>query len=395
VPIKVAIKGKWGRLIDKDTKEETNYCLPSVTVAERYRGESSTTADHIIGSYSGQDSRRSFTDGPFGKLYDYEIVLEFSTLPTHIMKEVDFFTIALGITPDEDVYINSLSGKVAYYTALAEHFETYERKYITSTLAGEEGVSNPDGLNTVVLRSPSPSNKSNGQYFPITSAIGISRNEVNAVDKLTMIGASKFYPDNTTTNTSTPFAGGGGSIITGNTESINESGPLSVTVENLKIIEKEEQKKLYEDATTRDAYDILTLTPYTPPKFEKFIEKIGLANRMRHRNLTIKSNKLLWNKHWLVKSFVQEGLDFFTPGGHYFTWDDYVYKTRCMLFGPVETIYSAVFVHHRHGKSVSTATASEAYAGWVRVRYMEGTFKKMDGEPKPKMDLLTAAQQGY
>jgi hypothetical protein len=182
-----------------------------------------------------------------------------------------------------------------------------------------------------------------------------------------MVGASAFHADN--------------------------KDKLSVTISNLKTIEKEEQKKLYEDATSRDAFDSLSLTPYVPPKFSKFLEKIGLKDRISHNNLSIKSNKLLWENHHIVKSFTQEGLDFFTPGGHYFTWSSSVYRTRCTIFGPVESVYSVDWVHHRHGKSVPSASASAAYAGWVRVEYMEGRLKQITGTGiKPKADLLTGAQ---
>jgi len=394
VPIKIVIKGKWGRILDEVLGEEIGYCLPSVVVSEHYRNEPSETADHVVGTASGKDSRRSYTEGEFGKLYDYEIIIELSKLPTHIMKEVDFFTITLGITPDENVQIDSVSGVMAYYTKLVEAIKTYERKYLVSTLS-TEGTVNPDGPNTEAYRAPSPNSKSNGQYFPLTQSNYVSQNETKAVDKMTMIGASKFYIDNATTSVGSEFAGGGGvdAASLEDQDSIKESGPLSVTVGNLKTIEKEEQKKLYEDATGRDTYDTLVLAPYTHPKFDVFVGKIGLYGKLKHSNLIIESNKLLWDKHWLVTSFIQDGLEFFTLGGHYFTWADYVYKTRCTIFGPVETVYSVVFVH-RHCKSVPTASAYEAYAGWVKFRYIEGRVQQIEGVATPKVDLVSQAITG-
>ena len=404
VPIEVTIKGKWGIL---KNKEQTGYyCLPSVTVTEYYSDDSSA----VMAIYYGKNSRESHTKGPTGKLYDYEIVLKLSTLPTHIMKEVKLCTITLGLTPDEDVNIASLSGKLAYYTALTESIQTYERKYITSTVAGEDGISNPDGLNTATYRVPSPNRKSNGQYFPQLAVNTLTQNDVKLVDKMTMVGAGKFYPDNMTTTVGTPFAGGGGTFGGGgasgswgdgggvvgtiDNDAIKECGPLTVTVGNLKTVEREEQKKLYEDATTRDDYDVLTLTPYLHPNIATFLSKIGLG-KIQHGDLLIKSNKLLWDKHHLVKSFVQDGLEFFTMGGHYFTWSNDVYKTRCMLFGPVKSVYAAVFVHHRHGQSVATATAYEAYVGWVRVGYMEGKLNQVDSiHKKTTGDLINVARFG-
>jgi len=397
VPIKVIITGKWGKLLDENTGVYTNYCLPSVTVAEHYRGEISITADHTVGTFSGKDSRRSYTEGSYGKLYDYEIVLELSKLPTHIMKEVDFFTITLGITPDEEIEIESLDGVMAYYTQLTESLKIYERKYICSTLDGGD-VKNSDGPQTADYRAPSPANKGNGQYFPTATSVGTSANEIKTADKMTMVGASKFYIDNPTESTTRPLVAGGGSgswdgggIVVVNSDAIKESGLLDVTLFNLKTIEKEEQKKLYKDALDRDAYDILILNSLVPIKFKTFLNKIGLNSSINKGKLTIKSNKLLWENHNLVKRFIQDGLDFFHPGGHYFTWADYIYKTRCTIFGPVETVYSILFVHHLHGKSTPTTSALDAYAGWVRIAYYEGRLAQITGAQPPNVDLVTRA----
>ena len=77
-------------------------------------------------------------------------------------------------------------------------------------------------------------------------------------------------------------------------------------------------------------------------------------------------------KHHLKKEFIQDGLEFFQPGGHYFVWGDDVWRTRCYIFSPVQDVYSVKFVHYKHGGQVDTVDPGHAYAGWVRLEFYEG-----------------------
>jgi len=421
VPVKVVIKGQWG-IKGYRTKDELRFCFPTVRVFEPEESGSHLMfmkrIDEVeIAKKVGKFAFDSYTEGKYGKLYDYEITIELSKLPTHMVSQPPFFQVALSIMLDEFLIVKSVEGFTAKYKKGEETIQVWERRYQHSTLLSGDNTVNPDGPKTDKYRSPSPNSKTNGQYFPLTT--DVVPNAIKLADKMTMVGAGKYSPDPpeetvTKMGESGGTYGGGGSsysgsagdgigpwlswdeasgVNTGGTGGFEESGVFSVTISNLKTVERDKQKKLYEAAQDKDKLDILKLTPFLPPGFDTFITKVESTSKSKE--LTIKSNKLLWINHHLVKRFRQDGLDFFTPGGHYFSWLAETFKTRCTLFGAVENVYIVAFMHPKHGKSIIGATAGEAYKGWVSLAYMLGRLDQIAGTGAglPKgVDLLTRSK---
>ena len=113
------------------------------------------------------------------------------------------------------------------------------------------------------------------------------------------------------------------------------------------------------------------------------------------KNCILSNLKVDWEHNYYNRQFTQDG-DFFVPGGHYFAWSPNYFRSRCTIFGPVETVYTVDWVHHSHGGREEALDAGLAYAGWARLAFYEGRLNNLTylgqsdyGEPT---DLLTGAK---
>ena len=171
---------------------------------------------------------------------------------------------------------------------------------------------------------------------------------------------------------------------------------IEATIDTLKEIEENAQKDLFEDATNLDQNNILEFSSVAPPAVAYWIDYIG-SDITYSRGMSLRYDVLHWENSKYPGLLKQSG-NFWQPGGHYFSWSDKFLKTKCYTMGPVQTVYDAQFVHHRHGGTSEVMDAGHAYAGWGRVEYYEAIIwsrqilgqKNQPAEP----DALAGARNG-
>ena len=331
----VEINGKIG-IYDGRT-----YCKPQITISEYGMDddESEEYPPTVVYS-SGGSSGSSFNEG----VEDYNLEIGLSRSPKRVLHKSKLFQIKLTLPANQHLMLNSDSGILIWsgeYVDATESIKVWEQRYVTST--GEFGDKNPDGVDSKNLRSFDRDVKNAGQYFP-TGINTSEQDEVKMCDKMTMVGASKQF---------------------------QEDEDLEISIGNLKTIENEKQRELYEDSYNRDSYDTLTYSTILPPNVQQFIDEHGVTFDFSSGLCKFESEKLKFDDQEATTSFDQSA-GFWQPGGHYFRWGDKYASTRCYILGPIETVYYPVAVHHKHGKDVLPWTPYEAYVGWSKLEYYEG-----------------------
>lgn len=362
-PTKLIINGTWGTTGNLSDDTLANLCKPSILFRETRDGE-------IVNVYS-QQGRSGEILSPLGdRSSSYTISINFNKYPNRILFPPSYCDLTL--TPVENEYMNISSIELygSVYTEAQESILVWEQKFKVSTLnIGDKA--NADGPDSKNYRSYDRNGKNAGQYFPYEDPSLWNDGSVGqAASKMVMVSAGKLYD-------------------------VGEDETIEVSLSSLKAVERDAQKELYEEALALDNYDEVNFSAILPPDVEYFLTDVIATKLFRPAGGTIKNPKVDWEHNEYSYSLTQEG-DFFSPGGHYFKWSDQYYKTRCYIFGPVQTVYSTDWVHHRHGGTVQTAHTSDSYAGFVSLAYLEGRFWALkslgQSETGQPTDALTGAK---
>ena len=336
----ILIGGKIGIATKGDDAEV--YCIPRITIAEcgmddplPCPGESGFPPS-VLYTYKGKKGDGYLT------LEKYYMEINLEHLPKRMLYNSPVLKIKCTLFGGQSLMFTGLPRIFSStYTDAEETIKVWEQRYITST--GEFGDKNPDGPESYNLRSYDRDLKNAGQYFP-TGINSPNQDSVKMIDKMTMVGAGQQF---------------------------QKDKDLSISKGNLKLIERDEQQKLYNDAYNRDEYDELTYNIIVPPNVQQFFDANNISSHGFGGVCEFISEKLSWYKHVNTISFNQD-FDFWSPGGHYFVWDDKYYKTRCYILGPEETIYSPKVVHYKHGGADTVWDPLQTYVGWGKYEYYMG-----------------------
>ena len=341
---RITIRGKLGSVTKGDWFTDAGiYCKPEITVAEcgvddelPCSSDSGGFPPSILYKVEGEKGN------DYSGLESYSITIELARLPKRMLHNSSLLQIKCTLFAGQSLMFerNPLIFTSVYIDA-TETIKVWEQRYITST--GDFGDKNPDGEDSSDLRSFDRDLKNAGQYFP-TGVNSTNSDSIQCMDKMTIVGAGEQH---------------------------YEDIDLSISKSNLKAIESEEQQKLYNDAYSKDGYDELTYSIILPPNIQQFLATFSMEGTSLGGTCNFTSKKLEFTKHWTTESFNQE-YDFWSPGGHYFKWGDSYYQTNCYFAGPIETVYSPVVVHHKHGGEEAPISPYEAYVGWGKLIYYEG-----------------------
>jgi hypothetical protein len=324
----IRIEGHWGystglTLLKKPTTHKL--IIPAVSLSYRFE-------DGTAGSPRSQHSIVTSVKEPEEgqDVEEYTIYLDFLLGPVEMLKKrVTEFTITITGMPNSFISINSIDLVKADYVDIRYEFvKVWERKYIASEFDDTTGKGiNLDG-NGDYLKYQQDLNNS-GQYFAFRDD-RFKDIEVTAVDKLKAVSCGVRYSED---------------------ETIQD-----ITYDNLHEVESTEQKNLYEYAYNIDPLgDEYTYTIIVPYKYRGLIEELGLIFPIP--TMVIKSEKLPWAKHALVKTFKQ--YDYWRPGGHFYTWNANFIQQKCMIFGGVENVFEGYYVHVDHS-GVGTPISADA-----------------------------------
>lgn len=287
------------------------------------------------------------------------------------------------------------------YKKASETVKVWERKYFVGE--GQLQCNNSDGPYSSILRTSHKDRVNSGQFFP-NKGVRLHGRTVGGY-----------------TNNGVPV-GGYGEIVdmpidyTGENDLIFNSGrnmsktcivsydefsredeEIDVNMSNLKEVERDAQADEYRKATNLDNYDIMNFSPVIHPALAAWLKDIG-SYIQPHIGMSLQYDKVIWEDSKYPKWLRQEG-NFWQPGGHYFAWSDRVLRTKCYILGPVQTVYEADFVHHKHqGGKEEVMDAGHAYAGYGRVQYTESKYWTTQAlgldESGTAVDLLTQARNG-
>lgn len=374
----IKIEGIWG-IVTTDGGDIENLSIPIVQAFE-HDTNIENIDDEIFDSIY-EDKERVFRHNKSGRegLYlfgrenqseNYNIDMSLHRSPKRFITKNGFFFIRLKAISGEKISFNSISIDVGQYKdEVEEIIYVWEKKFHISR-ADLGNAMNADGIESDKLRTYDLNLKNAGQYFPHSSSYVEGSGEI--LSKTNMVGFSEFY-------------------------SVGDDEEVPVTIGGLKSIEKELQQELYEEAFELDNYDELAFGGVLSPVFSQISKKM-LCNMGSPYLLNIKFEKIKWENNDINDKLRQEG-DIIQSGGHFFKWSDTFTRDRCYIFGPVQSIYSVKFVHHKHGKEESTLDAGHSYRGWGRIDYLEGRLWQMGftgySGDAPPVDLLTAGANAY
>jgi len=367
---RLIVTGVWGTGGTLSEQSLYNLCKPSISFAERQGG--------VMTSVCVRAGRSGWYLSPAGnKKETYTLEFEFSKYPDRIMHPSDYYELILSSVSTEFIQITEVTLYGSKYVIIAEEaIKVWEQKFHVSTLDIKDAA-NADGPDTKLYRDGDRNRKNAGQYLPVEDINLWNTGDIgSAISKMVMSSAGKFH-------------------------GIDDDEKISVTLGNLKAVEKDEQRFLYEEAMGFDKYDEVSLSPVLPPDVDYFITEVLRTTRISPSECKLNYGKIDWKHTVLQCNFNQEG-EFFSPGGHYFKWSEKYSRKRCYLFGPIQTVYDVAWVHHRHGgkdgdsKTDSTPSAGDSYAGWTRLEYYEGRLWSLEclnkGETGQPTDVLTGAK---
>jgi hypothetical protein len=364
-PYKLTIRGQWGYRIDKETKTPIFYCQPRYHVDEEYGGITTNTDIEIPESVNQPFSLANLVEGfgedgvvvykeasqeqrqnPLMKSYEIEIFLD--PWPYRMLASKKLFTLHLGIIPDNLLAVSSIDLIcVEYQGTEAENIKVWERKYLPAT-SSSTSAGNPDGPDTKSYRNFDTAFRHAGQYYPATN---IGAPVGNFKDKMVIISSGP-YTDH------------------------DQNVSIEVSMENLKSVEKNKQRELYEFAFNLDDYDTTTYKQNTPSVISQFVQENSIPFWYPSSLVSFNSQKIDWDMLGYQKIFIED-MDFWQPEGHFFQWSDTGTITRCYLFGGKRNVFTANFVHAHSGSSNRVAPPGHAYKGWVRKEYHEGRLAQL------------------
>ncbi len=327
---KIVITGEMGFFDEDDQENALIACKPGVVVRSR-----DWPSEILFSSV--------YEEGPSDDLSDYEIIIELEINPDSMVRyRLEELKIEFTCYDDQYISVNSPIITEANYIDKEETITIYERKYIVSN-ASLLGDVNLNGVGTPLTFKQTSGAGANfggaGVYFP-GHYTGISYHDsLNAIDKLRVVCSSEAYEN-------------------------DEIVPT--TFSTLKDIERESQGDLYEYAYNLDTHgDNFIYTLVMPPVLFNFLTDV-VANSSLNGSSSINAQKLPWENHNLKANYVE--YDFWRGGGHKYEWSPDYFTTRCLLFGPVERVYDATFLHIDSGRGFSPTDVQsvwknkEAYA---------------------------------
>ncbi len=392
-PVTIIIKGYWGIKISPNGKTTTIYSKPGIEVIEGINPIKDFDKDGfpiwpensiLVDSLTPRSGKYYVPNK-----YDYyTIKFELPTNPERIVSIFSYFMFRIFAAPGSEILdIESISVDYGKYVRSEEQINVWEKKYYISEckLNNQE---NADGPDTNLYRTYDRSQVNAGQYFPFTDMFdtimdhkdgkfldgGVTDFEDSGkvVSKLNMVGFTKVF---------------------------REDEEISVSMGNLKTIELEPQKELYNEAFDLDKNDDLNFDGFKHPAVEEWLKTINI-NIIKPQPMKLSYKKIDWDHNNISRLLNQDG-DFISPGGHFYKWGTKFTKQRCYLFGGVQNVYEAKYVHHKHGSggvdSESDALPTgAAYAGRGRLWYYESklVLLKNLGQSETGMDndALTGAK---
>lgn len=373
-PLSVTIEGHWGVDASAGTGKEIVFSKPRIGVKESKNEidfEQDGLPDWSLGDSIGSSIAKSGTSLK-DKLEKFSSTLTFTKVPTRLSTTLSFFMVRLTSLSGEKLSITKISAQTCKYVRAEETINVWERKYKVGMLDSFPNDSlNADGPDSKTFRDYERNRRNCAQHFPFNQSINIR-------DKDLDVGGSVFSKTN----------------MVGFTEVVYEDEKLDVTMDSLRDTEREAQKELYEDAYDLDSYDTLDFNGFFPPAIKGQLETIN-THISPAGGLKLIHPRVPWENNNIKNMLRQEGT-FWQPGGHYWIWGSSFTKTRCYMFGPVQSVYSILFVHYKHGGMQVTLDAGHSYAGWGRLAYYEGKIKNLTGvglsQEYATTDSLTGAK---
>lgn len=371
-PTKIVIIGDWG--VDKSTGdgEEVVYSKAGISVRENENGvELEEDGSPKWSSGDFVNSASSAYGSTQDSISRYTVTLELVRSPERFTRTLNHFMISITAYGDENLKIHQMYAYTGQYVRAEEQIMVWERMFRPGVAEIPEDAFNADGLKTKTVRDYHRDRVGAGQYFPFNEKLEVQDPELEGsgyvVSKTNMVGV---------------------------TEVFSEDQELSITMDNLKQIELEAQEELYLEAFDLDNYDELNFSGIRPVAISQWLDTVNVP-LTQATLMKLSHYKTPWEKHPAKKALNQNGT-FWQPGGHYFKWSDSFFKTNCYVFGPVQEVYSPLWVHHIHGGTGSTLTAFQSYAGWGRLWYYEGKLANLasigQSQEYATTDALTGAK---
>jgi len=315
--IKLRVTGNWGYsegLSEQKRLETHKLLIPGISMTCNFkdgtsgipRGQTSSSTEVVLPE-ENQD------------LDTYSVYLDFLLGPVEmITKRVVEFNMNLSGIHGYFISINEIElVKADYVDIRYEYVDVWERKYVASEMNDVTGNNiNLDGPGDHLHYQEDLNNA--GQYFTFRSG-SLLDSEVTAIDKTKIVSCGIHYNED---------------------ESLGD-----ITYDNLHEIEQTAQMELYNYAYEIDpSSDSITYSPIMPYKYKGFLDNLGIFPIIPQ--LAVVSKKLPWEEHEKFKQFKQ--YDYWRPGGHFYTWNPAFRKEKCMLFGPVEDVFSGYYAHVDH-----------------------------------------------
>ena len=402
-PVEIIVEGFYGIRNNPDNSSDI-FDKPSITIVESEDDPVFSKDDVPDWPETAATGYSHYVDGrSIVNLRKYTIEFKLERTPARFIKKLSYFLLKIASLPGQKLFVTSVEVKTGKYVKAEETIKVWERKYRVG--AATLPCPNADGPGTVLYRTSAREGSNSGQFFPMSvvgykgfSYEGIPIKGYTNQGVTGKWGQMVFEPRDENLSSSLYMEGTvmSKTTVSKRTECNNEDEIIEANMGNLKDIERDAQKDLFEDATKLDDHDELHFSPITHPLLNGWFEHIG-GGLASHKSMILQYNKILWEHSKYPKWLRQEG-DFWQPGGHYFEWSDQFMRTKCYNIGPVEDVYSVEFVHYKHGGTEDVMDAGHAYAGWGRVQYAESKYwtaqalglENADTSP----DLLTGARNG-
>jgi hypothetical protein len=374
-PVSVKIEGYYGSDSDETTLEgnEEIFSIPSIEVRETDKEVVNWDDGEVVGV---RYSETGVTELDGRK--EYTVVLDLSRDPRRFTKTWKFFMVELLASNGEKIEVSSLDVTLGKYVKSEEKIKVWEHKYYVGKASLPD--TNADGPYTEQYRTYDRDKKNAGQYFPFIDDF-TNNVDPNIDDDINFEQGGKVVSKLN---------------MVGFTEIQREDERLPLTIDNLKYHELNAQSDLYNEALDTDDYDELIFTGVMPPRIRERLGEIN-ATLSSASSLVLYYKKLAFENTEKFDNLHQD-IDVFQPGGHYFAWSDNAVRTRCYIYGPVQTVYDVDWVHWKHGGREATLDAGQSWAGWGRLEYYEGRLWQMGllditGTQHPgSTDLLTGAK---
>lgn len=308
---KVEIRGVRGVLSAHDG--DFYFCTPGVQLYSSKTSDGNDWEELFSVSYNLLNSEEIKND-----IFDaYFIESKFNITPERMIKDATKrLKVSLSCPASYGVSVTSIYVYKADYIDAAEPIKIWERKYNVSE--GDEkkiGTFNPNGPQRPLMFDWNFDNS--GVYFLAT---GAHTDKVASVDKMRSVHAD--------------------------VEWFEDEDISATTAGQVQAREQTEQKATYDSAYDQEKVlgDERTYAGVCPIRVKEFFDEIGVSFPFSRYGATIKSDKIPWDKHYLVGGYSPCVL--WQPGGHYFRWNETTEKKYCWWpISPLYDIYSVKFIH--------------------------------------------------